>query len=287
MARRKIRKVRYDDYQRWVGLQHYMLRSKAWRADLGDDGKPLWRPLSPNAKAILIDVWTRYNGANNGAISYSVREAAAIGIGKNAAAAAFRELIEHGFLRIGRASAFSLKTREAREWFITALPASDGSKPTKDFMSWSPGASRQSKTRSRARDRRSRQRDREAEDATKLASSVPPKGPSAPDRAVPRSRARDTSNYHGAYPPDIECTRTTAPTASTTPHLRVVHAADPERVLTAAERPPAAQQCQPDLQEPTMRIVATSREPALAGARCRLETEIAALDEEAIYDVFG
>ena len=59
----KVRKTRYTDYERWVGLPHYMLKA------------PAWRSMTPNAKALLIDVWQRYNGTNNGEIGYSVREA--------------------------------------------------------------------------------------------------------------------------------------------------------------------------------------------------------------------
>jgi hypothetical protein len=93
-----------------VRLHHWMLRCEAWRT------------LSPNAKAILIDIWQRHNGVNNGSISFSVREAGEIGITRSAAARAMKELIERGFIAVTRASAFTLKTKEARLWCLTAEP---------------------------------------------------------------------------------------------------------------------------------------------------------------------
>jgi hypothetical protein len=66
MARRHLRKFPGSD--RFIRLPHYMLKS------------PAWKLLSPNAKALLLEVWARHNGVNNGEISYAVREAAAIGM---------------------------------------------------------------------------------------------------------------------------------------------------------------------------------------------------------------
>jgi hypothetical protein len=115
-------KLKHGD--RFVGLPHYLLRSVAWLA------------LSPNGKAVLLHIWVRHNGANNGQIVYAVREAAEIGLSRTVAARALDELVELGFLRITRQSAFSLKTKEAREWRLTAEPT-DGHAATKDFMRWS------------------------------------------------------------------------------------------------------------------------------------------------------
>ena len=33
-----------------------------------------WRSLSPNARAIYVEIVERYNGTNNGLISFSIRE---------------------------------------------------------------------------------------------------------------------------------------------------------------------------------------------------------------------
>ena len=122
--RHKVRKARYTDYTRWVGLPHYMLRC------------PAWRTMSPTAKALLIELWARYNGINNGTISFGVREAADIGLNRTTASKAFHELVGRGFLRVNRDSAFTVKTRMAREWTVTALPLSDTEPAPKDFMKW-------------------------------------------------------------------------------------------------------------------------------------------------------
>ncbi len=46
------------------------------------------------ARCLLLEVWQRYNGQNNGGIAYSVREAArALGVGKNTPPKLFRELL--------------------------------------------------------------------------------------------------------------------------------------------------------------------------------------------------
>lgn len=112
----------------FIGLFRHMTRS------------PAWRRLSPNAKALLLQVWERHNGANNGQISYSVREAEEeIGMKKNTAARALQECVDKGFLKVRRQSSFNLKTKEAREWEITAERC-DGRVASKDFMRWSPDA---------------------------------------------------------------------------------------------------------------------------------------------------
>ncbi|MBP2229379.1 hypothetical protein J2847_002678 [Azospirillum agricola] len=131
-----------NETRRFVALPHYLLNS------------PAWRTLTPNAKALLIDVWSRHNGANNGSIAYAVREAAGIGLSKDQAGRAFRELEERGFLKVRHASTFTLKTREARTWELTAEPCA-GQPPGKDFMRWQPPA--ENKTQSHQRDAQSHQ----------------------------------------------------------------------------------------------------------------------------------
>src|SRR5262249_54979670 len=74
-------------------------------------------------------------------------------------------------------------------WAITALPMTDGTAATKDFMRWSP----ENKTRSLHRDTQSLHRDRDGESATKLPTSVPPQGLSTLEGLPPQSLHRDTS----------------------------------------------------------------------------------------------
>src|ERR1051325_8150821 len=151
--------------ERYIALPHWMLRSPAWRA------------LSPNGKAVLLHLWERHNGSNNGQIVYAVREAAEIGITRPTAARALNELVELGFLKIKRESAFRTKTKEAREWAITAEPI-DGQPATKDFMRWTPP---KIKTQSHQRYAQSHQRDRDLENAHKSGISVSPMRLSGPE----------------------------------------------------------------------------------------------------------
>lgn len=182
---------------RFVLLAHYMLRS------------PAWKTLSPNAKALLIDVWSRHNGANNGAIAYAVREAEEIGLSKDQASRAFKELTERGFIKMHRASTFNLKTKEARTWELTAEPTgSDGQTPaSKDFMRWAGN-----RTQSHQQDGQSHQRDTSAPDERKLPVSVAPARPSRPIKAPSQSHQRDTYNIpHGAGETDAVIASTATP----------------------------------------------------------------------------
>jgi hypothetical protein len=91
--------------------------------------------MSPNASKLLLAVWRRHNGSNNGEISFSVREAEAIGFSKDQTSRAFKELVSKGFLKVRTDSAFTCKLRLARTWEITA-EACDDRPPSKDFMRW-------------------------------------------------------------------------------------------------------------------------------------------------------
>jgi len=172
--------------ERYIALPHWMLRSPAWRA------------LSPNGKAVLLHLWERHNGSNNGQIVYAVREAAEIGIGRSNAAVALGELLDLGFLRITRDSAFRIKTKEAREWAITAEPI-DGRLPTKEFMHWVP---EKNKTRSAIPDAQSGGPDREPLVASDYRVSVRRAGPSEAKTGSSQSAIPDTSIIPGGRAPD-------------------------------------------------------------------------------------
>ena len=110
-----------------------MLKSKAWQA------------LSGNAIKLLLEVWMRYDGKNNGEISFAVREAArALGCSINYASKLFKELQKTGFLKISKKGSFNYKKRHATEWILTAEPVGDA-QATKDFMSWTPPEPEQKK----------------------------------------------------------------------------------------------------------------------------------------------
>ena len=110
----------------YVGLHRWMLRSEAWKhASLG-------------ARCLLIELYDLYNGANNGALYLSIRDAAKrLKVGKNKANSLFAELERLGFIRVKERGAFSLKARHASSWVLTEFSAG-GQLPSKDFMRWPP-----------------------------------------------------------------------------------------------------------------------------------------------------
>ena len=63
---------------RFVMLPHWMLKS------------PAWRVLSPTGKAVLLHLWKRHNGTNNGQIVYRCRDAEPIGVSSSTVARALK-----------------------------------------------------------------------------------------------------------------------------------------------------------------------------------------------------
>ena len=110
---------------RYVGLPHYLLDSIAFKTLPGD------------AVKLLLYIWKRHNGVNNGEISFGVREAAEIGISKTPASRMLTILIERGFLAIVREGGFNVGDRKTRTWRLTAEPCRGGP-GSKEFMRWKP-----------------------------------------------------------------------------------------------------------------------------------------------------
>jgi hypothetical protein len=111
---------------RFLQLPHFLLTSEAWKN------------LNPIERTLFIEVAQRYNGHNNGEIGLGVRAAGeALHVRPQTVGNAFHVLIEAGFLRVGRDSAFNVKSRLAREWIVTLFPNGDRL-ATRDFMHWRP-----------------------------------------------------------------------------------------------------------------------------------------------------
>jgi hypothetical protein len=95
---------------RYFQLHHYMMKTDAWRV------------LSAAARAVYLQIGFRYDGSNNGKISFSVRDAASeCGLARDTAGRAFRELMDLGFIEERRHGSLSRKTRIASEWRMTAF----------------------------------------------------------------------------------------------------------------------------------------------------------------------
>ena len=79
-------------------------------------------PLSPNAIAWYLHLRRRYNGKNNGLISFSCRELAdCLGKSKATAKNIFDELIKNQLIYVERDSHFNVKYKLARLWTLTGL----------------------------------------------------------------------------------------------------------------------------------------------------------------------
>jgi hypothetical protein len=98
-----------EPQDRYIQLHHYMLKTDAWKA------------LSAAAVSVYIRVASRYNGANNGKLAFSVRDAASeCNIAVGTATKVFKELTDLGFIEETRHGGLSKKTRIASEWRLTA-----------------------------------------------------------------------------------------------------------------------------------------------------------------------
>lgn len=103
-------------------------------------GTPAFKSLSPQARAVYLEIIHRYNGHNNGRIGLSVRDAARLcNIASNTAKRCFDELIERGFIVRVTPGGFSRKVRHATEWRLTDRPCDiTGESPSQEFRRWQP-----------------------------------------------------------------------------------------------------------------------------------------------------
>lgn len=134
MARRHDNKGRSNGYADFVKLDRVLLHT------------PAYGSLTTQARAVLVELYDRYKGYNNGYIGLSVRSAAEhCNIAKDTANRALRELVEKGFIECVTPGGFSRKTPHAAEWRLTQHRCDvTGATPTKDYMKWG----REKKTRS-------------------------------------------------------------------------------------------------------------------------------------------
>lgn len=121
MARQK--KYHYD---RHVRLHEWLMKTAAWKS------------LSPQARVVLIEIYKRYDGSNNGRIVLSVREAARdCNISKDTAVREFKRLQERGFTELKTPGCFSRKVRHASEWLLTEHRDDVANEmPKKTFVRW-------------------------------------------------------------------------------------------------------------------------------------------------------
>ena len=117
-----------DKPARYLSMTQYLMKSEAWKS------------LGCIARAVYLDMASRYYGSNNGRIVYSIRCAVVeLRIGNATAKRAIDDLEDRGFIVAIKRGAFSLKRRHASEWRLTEYQCDlTHSMPTKDFMRWTP-----------------------------------------------------------------------------------------------------------------------------------------------------
>lgn len=125
---RATQKGRTPHSGRFTQLHEFMMESRAWRA------------LSPQERAVYIEVARVYNGANNGSLARSVRQLSDLAnVNKDTAGRCLARLVEVGFLERVTPGGFSRKTPHAAEWRLTQFRCDKtGAAPAKTFLKWNP-----------------------------------------------------------------------------------------------------------------------------------------------------
>jgi hypothetical protein len=101
-----------------------------------------WQSLGVVSRALYVELASRYHGANNGEIIFSVRQAAhALHVSKDTAARGFEDLQARGFIAVRRKGGFNLKEQkgQATEWRLTEFGYGSDALGTKEFARWSEG----------------------------------------------------------------------------------------------------------------------------------------------------
>jgi hypothetical protein len=109
-------------------LDHDIIRTAAWQA------------LSPLEMAVLIHLWAKHNGRNNGLIPCGRREVAErFHCRAQHATQALRGLADKGFIALVAKGVFQRKSGFARAalWRLTMEPV-NGADPTRDYLAWQP-----------------------------------------------------------------------------------------------------------------------------------------------------
>lgn len=128
MPNRQNRRGRSKNSPRFIQLFESMMAT------------PAWLSLSPQARAVYLEIERRYYGNNNGRIGLSVRQAAtSCNIAKNTAQRAIVELQEKGFVDCAARGTFRLKSRHSAEWRLTRVKCDrTNDLPARTYLKWRP-----------------------------------------------------------------------------------------------------------------------------------------------------
>ena len=110
------------------------------RLHRGVTNSDAWKSLSCEARSLLLEVWARHNGSNNGRIPLGRKEARkALRIGSRKLKNAFRDAQDRGFLIERQKGSFNFKVAagkgRATEWEITTEKC-DNRPPKRLYRDW-------------------------------------------------------------------------------------------------------------------------------------------------------
>ena len=124
LDKRLAKKGVIETKERFVKLTYSLIKSEAWK----------W--LRPISQSVYIELRRRFNGSNNGKISFSLAEGARIlRASKSTIQKALLELEEHGFIKLVKKGHFT--GRMASEYALTDEQL-DGYPPTREWRQWQP-----------------------------------------------------------------------------------------------------------------------------------------------------
>lgn len=111
---------------KFVKIEEWVMKTEAWR------------DLSVGAKCLYLELRRRFNGANNGEIRLSHREAAAaLNVHRNTVGRYFRELEEHGFIRKTQDHYLGPSgVGQTANWALEEEATPDGKPAGKAFARW-------------------------------------------------------------------------------------------------------------------------------------------------------
>ena len=101
-----------------------------------------WKDMTTDARCLVLAIWERHNGTNNGHISFSHREAVIVlKRGTDKTRQAFKDAQEHGFLIAKTKGSFDWKVGagegKATEWELTTEPCGN-QLAKKPYKKWQP-----------------------------------------------------------------------------------------------------------------------------------------------------
>lgn len=122
---------------RFVQLSEWLQASEAWAT------------MKPGPRALYVELKRRFNGANNGEIYLSHRDAAkALNVHRNTVGPWFTELQERGFIRMTTGPHLGPSgIGQASKWALEEEATPDGKPAGKAFMRWA--AKQKPRTRNR------------------------------------------------------------------------------------------------------------------------------------------